>query len=99
MWLFLLSMEERYDAKYDSIQTFDQLKWLSYLLNLKSVSFKDSLLGGANYHMNPQADHPLLVGAVVDWNLSNDLLLFIGSYRRNIFIIYILRNTHQKAMS
>ena len=25
----------------------------------------------------PQADHPLLVGAVVDWNLSSDLLLFI----------------------
>ena len=24
-----------------------------------------------------QADHPLLVGAVVDCNLSNDLLLFI----------------------
>ena len=27
--------------------------------------------------IDPQADHPLLVGAVVDWNLSNDLLLFI----------------------
>ena len=25
----------------------------------------------------PQADHPLLVGAVVDRNLTNDLLLFI----------------------
>ena len=24
-----------------------------------------------------QADYPLLVGAIVDWNLSNDLLLFI----------------------
>ena len=25
--------------------------------------------------IDPQADHPLLVGAVVDWNLSNDLSL------------------------
>ena len=27
--------------------------------------------------LESQADHPLLVGAVVDSNLSNDLLLFI----------------------
>ena len=30
-----------------------------------------------------QADHPLLVGAVVDWNLSNDLLLFIEEIHMN----------------
>ena len=30
-----------------------------------------------------QADHPLLVGAVVDWNLSNDLLLFIEEIYMN----------------
>ena len=29
------------------------------------------------YSVYSQADHPLLVGAIVDWNLSNDLLLFI----------------------
>ena len=31
----------------------------------------------------PQADHPLLVGAVVDWNLSNNLLLFIEEIHMN----------------
>ena len=31
----------------------------------------------------PQADHPLLVGAVVDWNLSSDLLLFIEEIHMN----------------
>ena len=31
----------------------------------------------------PQADHPLLVGAVVDWNLSNDRLLFIEEIHMN----------------
>ena len=31
----------------------------------------------------PQADHPLLVGAIVDWNLSNDLLLFIEEIHMN----------------
>ena len=30
-----------------------------------------------------QADHPLLVGAVVDWNLSNDPLLFIEEIHMN----------------
>ena len=30
-----------------------------------------------------QADHPLLVGAVVDWNLSDDLLLFIEEIHKN----------------
>ena len=36
------------------------------------------------YNMVPaQADHPLLVGAVVDWNLSNDLLLFIEEIHMN----------------
>ena len=33
--------------------------------------------------IDPQADHPLLVGAVVDWNLSNDLLLFIEEIHMN----------------
>ena len=30
-----------------------------------------------NIHEKPQVDHPLLVGAVVDRNLSNDLLLLL----------------------
>ena len=30
-----------------------------------------------------QADHPLLVGAVVDWNLSNEFLLFIEEIHMN----------------
>ena len=33
--------------------------------------------------LRAQADHPLLVGAVVDWNLSNDLLLFIEEIHMN----------------
>ena len=33
--------------------------------------------------IDPQADHPLLVGAIVDWNLSNDLLLFIEEIHMN----------------
>ena len=33
--------------------------------------------------VEPQADHPLLVGAVVDWNLSDDLLLFIEEIHKN----------------
>ena len=33
--------------------------------------------------LKSQADHPLLVGAVVDWNLSNDLLLFIEEIHMN----------------
>ena len=33
--------------------------------------------------VQPQADHYLLVGAVVDWNLSNDLLLFIEEILMN----------------
>ena len=33
--------------------------------------------------LKPQVDHPLLVGAVVDWNLSNDLLLFIEEIHVN----------------
>ena len=36
-----------------------------------------------NIHEKPQVDHPLLVGAVVDWNLSNDLLLFIEEIHMN----------------
>ena len=39
--------------------------------------------------MVPQADHPLLVGAVVDWNLSNDLLLFIEEIHMNNTMIII----------
>ena len=35
------------------------------------------------YTLRTQADHPLLVGAVVDWNLSNDLLLFIEEIHMN----------------
>ena len=34
-------------------------------------------------NVKAQADHPLLVGAVVDWNLSNDLLLFIEEIHMN----------------
>ena len=36
------------------------------------------------YWAKPQAHHPLLVaGPVVDWNLSNDLLLFIEEIHMN----------------
>ena len=36
------------------------------------------------YLAKPQADHPVLVaGPVVDWNLSNDLLLFIEEIHMN----------------
>ena len=45
-----------------------------------------------------QADHSLLVEAVVDWNLSNDLLLFID---RNTYEQYggynLFQNTEFKA--
>ena len=34
-------------------------------------------------HISPEADHPLLVGAVADWNLSNNLLLFIEEIHMN----------------
>ena len=37
----------------------------------------------------PQADHPLLVGAVVDWNLSNNLLLFIEEIHMNSTVAII----------
>ena len=40
-------------------------------------------------HIIPQADHPLLVGAVVDWNLSNDLLLFIEEIHMNNMVAII----------
>ena len=36
-----------------------------------------------NNLVRPQADHPLLVGAVVDWNLSDNLLLFIEEIHKN----------------
>ena len=36
-----------------------------------------------NNLVRPQVDHPLLVGAVVDWNLSDDLLLFIEEIHKN----------------
>ena len=52
-----------------------------------------------NYNLRPrfflslviqaQADHPLLVGAVVDWNLSNDFLLFIEEIHMNNTVIII----------
>ena len=39
--------------------------------------------------IDPQADHPLLVGAVVDWKLSNDLLLFIEEIHMNNRVVII----------
>ena len=38
---------------------------------------------GGHICVQTQADHPLLVGAVVDWNLSDDLLLFIEEIHKN----------------
>ena len=49
-------------------------------------------------HCWSQADHPLLVGAVVDWNLSNDLLLFIEEIHVNntvAIICYRMQNLKQ----
>ena len=37
----------------------------------------------------PQADHPLFVEAVVDWSLSNDLLLFIEEIHMNNMVAII----------
>ena len=33
--------------------------------------------------LKAQADHPLLVGTVADWNLSNDPLLFVEEIHMN----------------
>ena len=53
--------------------------------------------------MQPQADHPLLVEAVVDWNLSNDLLLFIEVIHEqyggfNFFQMQNLKQFFQKSL-
>ena len=37
----------------------------------------------------PQAGHPLLVGAIVDWNLSNDLLFLIEKIHMNNMVAII----------
>ena len=39
-----------------------------------------------------QVDQPLLVGAVVDWNLSIDLLLFVEKIQMNITVAIICSN-------
>ena len=43
---------------------------------------------GTKMHL-PQADHPLLVGAVIDWNLSNNLLLFVEEIHMNNMVAII----------
>ena len=45
--------------------------------------------------IDPQADHPLLVGAVVDWNLSNDLLLLTHMNNRVAIICSKMQNSKQ----
>ena len=39
-----------------------------------------------------QVDQPLLVGAVVDWNLSIDLLSFVEKIQMNITVAIICSN-------
>ena len=49
------------------------------------------------FHGLSQADHPLLVGAVVDWNLSNDLLLFIEEIHMNNYTVAIICSKMQNS--
>ena len=50
---------------------------------------KDSLL---TVPITAQVDQPLLVGAVVDWNLSIDLLSFVEKIQMNITVAIICSN-------
>ena len=73
-----------------------QKHWLIFLKqNRKSTRNKYTFFLNGNQIANAteysyvwaQADHPLLVGAVVDWNLSNDFLLFIEEIHMNNTVI------------
>ena len=55
----------------------------------REILVKDSLL---TVPITAQVDQPLLVGAVVDWNLSIDLLLFVEKIQMNITVAIICSN-------
>ena len=61
--------------------------WTARGIRSKKIVFRSNDLGypfeKGCHPFEPQADHPLLVGAVVDWNLNNDLLLFIEEIHMN----------------
>ena len=55
----------------------------------REILVKDSLL---TVPITAQVDQPLLVGAVVDWNLSIDLLSFVEKIQMNITVAIICSN-------
>ena len=55
----------------------------------REILVKDSLL---TVPITEQVDQPLLVGAVVDWNLSIDLLSFVEKIQMNITVAIICSN-------
>ena len=55
----------------------------------REILVKDSLL---TVPITAQVDQPLLVGAVVDWNLSIDLLSFVEKIQMNITVAKICSN-------
>ena len=69
----MISKNTRYEMEYRHHQT--SLSRVSCSCTLRRA--EEASLAWA------QADHPLLVGVVVDWNLSNDLLLFIKEIHMN----------------
>ena len=69
----MISKNTRYEMEYRHHQT--SLSHVSCSCTLRRA--EEASLAWA------QADHPLLVGAVVDWNLSNDILLFIEEIHMN----------------
>ena len=56
-----------------------RLNGSGYLFQQKIVICSNGLIIG----VSAQADHPLSVGAIVDWNLGNNLLLFIEEIHVN----------------
>ena len=55
----------------------------------REILVKDSLL---TVPITAQVDQPLLVGAVVDWNLSIDLLSFVEKIQMNTTVAIICSN-------
>ena len=55
----------------------------------REILVKDSLL---TVPITAQVDQPLLVGAVVDWNLSINLLSFVEKIQMNITVAIICSN-------
>ena len=55
----------------------------------REILVKDSLL---TVPITAQVDQPILVGAVVDWNLSIDLLSFVEKIQMNITVAIICSN-------